>query len=199
MPHQPVPKSVRRSWAALGRGRIMVPLVIVAVALFAAWILLEQLLLSFYHGEVSRVRADLRSLATGLESYRVDQGACPPMTPISAHTSDTQWLRKANGLRQTTISPALTTPVGYRTSLFHDPYSARGVPFAYHTDGSNWLLISPDPDSIYDFDSTAFDFQSTQSYDAIVRWSYDASNGVSSIGDIFREDRQMLPPDRIDH
>jgi type II secretion system protein G len=82
-------------------------LVVVAVLAILAAIAIPNLLEAQIRSKVSRARADMRSLATALESYCVDNGRYPPNV---LH----------EGVR---VAPEmLTTPMAYITSIPHDPF-----------------------------------------------------------------------------
>lgn len=87
-------------------------LIVVAIIAILAAIAVPNFLEAQTRSKVSRARADLRSIATGLESYRVDNSHYPP-TPWS--TGDTSVLR--------VIPNQLSTPIAYISSAsFEDPF-----------------------------------------------------------------------------
>src|SRR5690606_32648303 len=93
--------------------------------------------------EVSRVRMDMRTLTTALESYKLDHGAYPGIAEEAARAGDFP-----NGAGPV---PTLHTPVAYTNSVYTDSFAIKeGETFAYYTDGDGWILISPGPDRIYD-------------------------------------------------
>src|SRR5688572_26440323 len=82
-------------------------LVVVAIISILAAIAIPNFLEAQIRSKVSRARSDLRTLATGLESYAVDQNRYPANFDY-------------NGWRP--APPILTTPVAYITSLPFDPF-----------------------------------------------------------------------------
>ena len=96
-------------------------LIVVAIIAILAAIAVPNFLEAQVRSKVSRCKADMRSLATALESYRIDSTNYPPMF-------DTGWL---NAVWPTDASPPfhsripnyLTTPIAYITSLPHDPFN----------------------------------------------------------------------------
>jgi len=83
-------------------------LIVVAIIAILAAIAVPNFLEAQTRSKVSRVKADMRSIATGLESYAVDYNKYPGF-------ERNIWL--IADLRQ------LTTPVAYMTSLsFYDPF-----------------------------------------------------------------------------
>ncbi|MFW6255454.1 MAG: hypothetical protein ACOC54_01435 [Candidatus Sumerlaeota bacterium] len=114
---------------------------------------------------ISLVRSDLRSIATGLEAYKLDYNIYPPH------------------------QKALTTPVAYLTSVLEDPYSFSGSgPYKYYRAGDeSWILTSPGPDMVEDIDPVEdFEADVPQPSEIILQKSYDPTNGTDSGGDIWR-------------
>lgn len=157
------------------------------------------------HG--NRVRSDLRSLATAIETYKIDQGAYPIATPMeddikSLGNIDNQneldeYLRKYNATGVTRIFSGsdtcngITTPIAYVTSIFPDPFATlNGLPFAYASTPDNWIAYSAGPDSDYDIeDPVGLLIRSETDYDlvrALFPYTYDPTNGSVSNGDVWR-------------
>ncbi len=147
--------------------------------------------------KVSRVKADMRSLATAIEVYRLDHGEWPAMVPLDLTGSNTKWLAKSGGQRLMTVDSGsaeragLTTPVAYLTSVFSDPFAPRGTPYAYYHDREGFILISPGPDEDYDIQdpATVYDGSIPQPSELLVgggSWTYDPTNGMVSNGDVWR-------------
>jgi hypothetical protein len=162
---------------------------------------------------VSRVMNDMRSMATGIESYYVDHDSYPPTRPFTEMSlSASESLRKS-GERLTTVEAGkggvlsgLTTPVAYLGAVPTDPFSAppqrrlvysgrffthswnQGrAPFAYYADAGGWILISPGMDLKYDLDPARdYDSSMTQPSAKLLMKAYDPTNGSESAGDIFR-------------
>jgi len=157
----------------------------------------------------SRVKVDLRSLATALESYALDNGSYPAEHIVADFPAGRRPINlDANSVKtQSTIEPGrgeslfgLTTPISYMTSLFEDPYSSR--PYIYHTDGKGWILISAGPDRRYDIDPIAdYDSSAHQPSPHLLQKTYDPTNGTDSRGDVYRiwnpEDREQLLRGRV--
>jgi hypothetical protein len=155
--------------------------------------------------KISRVKADMRSLASGLESYFVDHGSYPAYTLGLKHGAnsfiDKKWdetffriptFRNNDG----EFFHALTTPLAYITGYFADPFSyVKGASFAYYSVKKNdvwgWIVWSPGEDGEYDMDigsAKAFYDPSIEqpSMDILTRYTYDPTNGTKSDGDVFR-------------
>jgi prepilin-type N-terminal cleavage/methylation domain-containing protein len=133
-------------------------LIVVAIIAILAAIAVPNFLEAQVRSKVSRARSDMRSLATGLESYYIDNNIYPAMTLTRAQSADEglyltsppTTVGRTFRLRQLPNSNinTLTTPVAYITSYFADPFaSVRGTTFRYFTDGSGWILGSWGPDT----------------------------------------------------
>lgn len=137
---------------------------------------------------VSRVKSDMRSMATALEAYFVDNKSYPPMEPMVGHVlfDPVPELTRAHGARLS-VPMGLTTPVAYVTTMFPDLFAPGKAPFAYFADSHGWILFSPGPDRKYDIDPL-YDYDSgvTQPTARLLMKSFDPTNGAVSTGDIFR-------------
>lgn len=90
-------------------------LIVVAIIAILAAIAVPNFLEAQTRSKVSRVKADMRSMATGIEAYLVDNNRLPRTYRTTAHT------RKQ-------INAALTTPIAYLTSVFYDPFNTKEKP-----------------------------------------------------------------------
>lgn len=133
-------------------------LIVVAIIAILAAIAVPNFLEAQVRAKVSRARNDMRSLATGLESYYIDNNTYPAMTLTANQSPDfgfyttppTANFGRTFRLRQTPSANllTLTTPIAYLTSYFADPFaSVRGTTFRYFTDGAGWILGSWGPDN----------------------------------------------------
>jgi len=92
-------------------------LIVVAIIAILAAIAVPNFLEAQMRAKVSRVKNDLRTVATALESYGVDNSKYPP-TPFS--TGDTLVLR--------VVPTRLSTPVSYiSTAGYEDPFLAANL------------------------------------------------------------------------
>jgi len=100
-------------------------LIVVAIIAILAAIAVPNFLEAQVRSKVSRVKADLRTLATGIEAYAVDFNR----TPISNY--EAQNIAPAYGGPWQFFPQygllALTTPVAYLTTLPRDPFAAKGA------------------------------------------------------------------------
>lgn len=109
-------------------------LIVVAIIAILAAIAVPNFLEAQTRSKVSRTKADLRSLATALEAYRVDQNKYPYPTqrdlsfPLNFPRS-TEYARFAAGtmpLPYGVFSEELSTPVAYTTTIFRDVFKEAG-------------------------------------------------------------------------
>jgi hypothetical protein len=75
-------------------------------------------------GQQKATMADMRSLGTCVEAYKIDNGACPGPTP--GHV-DAAWMRE------------LVEPIYIRTLPLEDAW---GNPFVYWCDGEHYRIAS---------------------------------------------------------
>lgn len=165
-------------------------LVVVAIIAILAAIAIPNFLEAQTRAKVSRAKADMRTILTGLEAYRVDSNNYPPCYVFPSRGE---------------LSP-LTTPIAYMTSVpaeVFDPYDAIGFKFPepiydyvrYQYDAPNrilnvndtrsvllpFVLVSVGPDNAQEYlyiNNPVPDF-------SFIEASYDPTNGTVSKGDIF--------------
>jgi hypothetical protein len=134
-----------------------------------------------------RARSDMRSLATGIESYYVDNNAYPPSSEKSPFFKPEAGKKAIPSF----AGPQLTTPISYLRSLYKDPFSDQ-QPFGYVAINNNkekkqgWLLFSPGPDGEYNLDWMQYDPSKPQPSQGLLLQGWDPTNGVMSAGDIWR-------------
>ena len=177
-------------------------LIVVAIISILAAIALPNFLEAQVRAKVARAETDLRTIATGLESYRVDNNNYPPenyQSPFLVDVWGTLAIPNAIKLRP------LTTPVAYLTQLPHDLFDPgddpinQTKPHTYHYAAKNdplhpselffdgkggneeqrycyWVMQSYGPDRGIDKDLPSY-------------WQfprYDPTNGTISIGNVLR-------------
>ncbi|MEQ8818943.1 MAG: prepilin-type N-terminal cleavage/methylation domain-containing protein [Sumerlaeia bacterium] len=189
-------------------------LIVVAIIAILAAIAVPNFLEAQVRAKVSRVKNDLRTIATGLESYRVDTNAYPTDRPVRPVPGDPT-------AAQLTLGFELTTPIAYLSSagIMEDlfrlqradiraaaatlggrerygylnieglPESAPGTTAAVmdtltRRHGS-WRLYSAGPDLYFFEDGTG----TLTDYSEFPVINYDATNGTISFGDIFRDQK----------
>jgi len=86
----------------------------------------------------------------------------------------------------------MTTPIAYLITMFPDPFSPHhSAPYAYYTDGRQYVLFSLGPDTDYDIDPVRdIDFSTTQPSPRLLTLRYDPTNGTGSSGDVWRVSQQ---------
>ena len=179
-------------------------LIVVAIIGILAAIAVPNFLNAQIRAKVARVQSDLKSLATALESYRLDKNAYPHIFPPT-------WMDERYIV--------LTTPVSYMSSIPRDPFNTRPLDVTQGPkDGNNrygnydyWTrlaasgnVIGPNfwssqgsgfPVGKYEWQLRGFGPSTAWIYDLVypaghpqageyVR--YDVSNGVRSNGNIVR-------------
>ncbi|MCX7047516.1 MAG: DUF3352 domain-containing protein [Candidatus Sumerlaeota bacterium] len=188
-----------------GAGGIVLAAMGAPVAVMAA-IAVPNFLEAQLRAKVSRSQADMRSLATALEAYFIDNGAyCPSSADSSFNLYGGAALRHPELARQPTfVRPpqnpsikmmSLTTPVAYITRFPDDPYAPeKDITYSYYSCGSGmksgWILWTPGPDKKYDLTAEnitqLYDSKILQPSDILLKHAYDPTNGTMSGGDLFR-------------
>ncbi|MDX1972127.1 MAG: prepilin-type N-terminal cleavage/methylation domain-containing protein [Candidatus Sumerlaeia bacterium] len=116
-------------------------LIVVAIIAILAAIAVPNFLEAQTRAKVSAAKADMRTLATALEAYRVDNNKyVPTPTRLRSTGLGTDFLEDRWGY--------LTTPVAYITSIYADPFGDKDV------QRSN-ILTTPSKYRTYDY--SAFD------------------------------------------
>ncbi len=141
-------------------------LIVVAIIAILAAIAVPNFLEAQIRSKVSRVHSDLRTIATGLEAYRVDHNHYPEGTdnparypqPIADFLGNrakgyyTLCTRDGNLIAGRDFH-TLTTPVAYATSFPTDPFAEQAAGFmtyCYRPDkehGTGYILTSFGPDA----------------------------------------------------
>ncbi len=177
-------------------------LMVVGIIAILAAIALPNFLEAQTRAKVSRAMSDLRTIATGIESYHVDNNQYPPENwsgPQLVSAYNSQFIPNAIKLQR------VTTPIAYLSSLPPDPFDPGNdpinlvAPHTYHYVAANdpdhpgevvffhgqnpehlnmeWMVQSYGPDLGSDggFNQTYWQFP-----------RYDSTNGTVSIGNILR-------------
>ena len=115
-------------------------LVVVAVIAILAAIAVPNFLEAQVRSKVARVRSDLRTLATGIESYTIDHNR-PPFdgVPGGDHRG---WA---------TVQKGLTTPVAYLTSLLPDVFQDQKMAAAPCAPGTTFFVDANGGRHAYDY------------------------------------------------
>ncbi len=119
-------------------------LIVVAIIAILAAIAVPNFLEAQTRSKVSRAKADLRTLATGIESYRVDFNGYPQANPFN--TSSRRESDLPDPANTKVILERLSTPVAYLTNgLLADPFSSL---FRSGTPNSTTGAIDSPPPSV---------------------------------------------------
>lgn len=190
-------------------------LIVVAIIAILAAIAVPNFLEAQTRSKVSRTKADMRTVALGLETYRVDSNKYPPDFQFDALVPE----RDLSSYLPRLV--VLTTPIAYLTALPEDVFAAASmqrnptlaepyqVPngsgnfvrpytfdyaYRYYPDGRDenegtgiWTLrISRSPNVMWALKSVGPDLNATVLNDiSPAATSYDPTNGTLSAGDIF--------------
>jgi general secretion pathway protein G len=166
-------------------------LIVVAIIGILAAIAVPNFLNAMMRSKIAKAESELRTIATALETYKIDNNIYPP------------WL-DASGVQKNPVNRRLiplTTPVSYMPTVPQDPflYGAPGARLndeqnaAYitydYTDG--WSRINFGGLSILPPQARCCDYKVTSAGpDFTNTWgntvTYQVSNGISSSGDLIR-------------
>jgi len=102
-------------------------LIVVAIIAILAAIAIPNFLAAQTRAKVSRVKAEMRTLGTGLESYYVDENAYPPEYLFAPYPpgSGVQTGDLFEKTRAEATYRHLTTPIAYITSFPVDPFKGK--------------------------------------------------------------------------
>jgi prepilin-type N-terminal cleavage/methylation domain-containing protein len=107
-------------------------LIVVAIIAILAAIAVPNFLEAQTRSKVSRVKADMRSMATALESYVVDNNKYPPpwdYNPTGPGRTSGTFTEIPTGPFHARLPTLLTTPISYITSLTPDPFREKSTDF----------------------------------------------------------------------
>ncbi len=145
--------------------------------------------------KLSDTEEKMRTVATALATYYIDNNAYPLSTNDPAATStsilitgDIAAIIPSDAV-PTFANYSLTTPVAYLHQMPKDPHTSESAPFAYTyiSHPNRWLLWSPGPDGEYEVNWTEFRMDTEwPSPEFLARYSYDPTNGAVSAGDVIR-------------
>ena len=184
-------------------------LIVVAIIAILAAIAVPNFLEAQMRSKVARVKADMRSISLGVESYRIDHTSYPLDSEDWEHNTEATAYPDWDWVLQ-----VITSPVAYMTSIPSDPFVNASLAEGIHTwyltktgygdnrhivtdprhhfypgarDKYEWCLDSPGPDIWWEFDRYFGGFISQYSP---LPWRgdtvyYDPSNGSLSQGDIY--------------
>ena len=193
---------MRRSFSRRAAFTLIELLIVVAIIAILAAIAVPNFLEAQVRSKVSRVSADLRTLATAIESYVVDNNHYPPENWPSPHLVTVLGGQHIPNIMRLT---RLTTPIAYVTSIPTDVFAPHDdpinlmLPHTFHYVSINdplhpgeatfflgqndenrqmmWMLQSVGPDRGSDGVASTTYWQYPR---------YDSTNGTVSVGNILR-------------
>jgi type II secretion system protein G len=166
-------------------------LIVVAIIAILAAIAVPNFLEAQIRSKVARVNADIRSLTSAVESYRVDNNSYPLATRnVGALNTVNQGLGpNARGYHRRTFvrymggpsndSPifSVTSPVAYMSSVPSDPFaSTNGCAYGYYSGRGDIVAAGNESDKF-----------------AWIMWSFGPDRDEASLGQIQSTDGPMLP------
>lgn len=180
-------------------------LIVVAIIAILAAIAVPNFLEAQTRAKVSRVKSDMRTVATGVQSYAIDHNRFPPdfymAPPGTAQPADPPKFRLK-------LITTLTTPISYLTTVgFGDPFMMQNADsadnsFGYFNFQTNWgnlalvpadrhtrtvMLTSWGPSKVNDGAEWIINGMTTLAGGYIgVNRLYDPTNGTVSSGDVAR-------------
>ena len=181
-------------------------LIVVAIIGILAAIAVPNFLNAQVRSKVARVKGEMRSFSTALESYHMDHGRYP--YPILNSYEDTAGIHTVSSIVKALIE--LTTPVAYMTSVdYPDPFFKTGDGFwiqgvaayssyTYVNFKGRWASeftpdVSVDAYALASFGADRYDsggihpvVEAARGQPISLYRIYDASNGTISWGDIVR-------------
>ncbi len=172
-------------------------LIVVAIIAILAAIAIPNFIAAQTRAKVSRVKAEMRTLGTGMESYYVDENAYPPEYLFAPYPPGVDTGEAFERTRAEATYRHLTTPIAYLTSYPKDPFKGqqqsgyRGTPYYWYY---NWQErygrpINPYPGSDCPWYNQPISVILTSigpAYTAAWPMIYDPSNGTVSNGNITR-------------
>lgn len=158
---------------------------------FVVWNSIQGYLPAQTRSIVARAQAEMRQVATALETYHIDNGFYPP-----AETKFRNLGTKENGNFSFGLTPeVLTTPIMHLFVLPLDPFNIETMdqeyrPYGYATDGECWILFSHGPDKQQTLVLRSMEIvrllRDGENKEALNPFTYDPTNGTKSPGDLWR-------------
>lgn len=189
-------------------------LIVVAIIAILAAIAVPNFLEAQTRAKVARNKADMRSEATALETYRVDNNAYPPAWEYWPDGPGRVWgtfTEIPGGPFHSRMTGYITSPIAYMSSIPKDPFATKlagtlaevslrhiytNLPYSmvnYPTAGNfvnakqlagEWFFYSVGPDKDWTNTPGNMSYSSRRVYR-----DYDATNGTLSLGNIFRSQK----------
>ncbi len=170
-------------------------LIVVAIIAILAAIAVPNFLEAQTRAKITRVRTDLRTLATAMETYFTDNSAYPPDYDSGEFgvTPNNEYMTYAS--LTTPIAYLSTIPTDYFLEKMQESITGKPTPYFQFNGGNRanfygssikWLMSSPGPDLR---DNVMWG----QDWRRMHEVSYDPTNGTKSSGDIGRSNVTAYP------
>lgn len=98
-------------------------LIVVAIIAILAAIAIPNFLQAQVRAKIARVKADMRTIATGLETYAVDHNEYPFCSAIAKGSGAIEFKNSNYSCQHKFVSAVMTTPVAYLSSIPLDPFA----------------------------------------------------------------------------
>jgi len=164
-------------------------LIVVAIIGILAAIAIPNFLQAQVRAKYARAKADMRTLATALETYRVDHNEYPYFYlyrweyPESAQPPSAEYGTLEQNLYELKV---ITTPIAYTSSIGKDPFGQRGMPFDVPYDYTSFKAFARANfimgDSVWNARYTLRSRGPNQLMESMV--PYDPTNGTVSDGTV---------------
>jgi prepilin-type N-terminal cleavage/methylation domain-containing protein len=189
-------------------------LIVVAIIAILAAIAVPNFLEAQTRAKVARVKTDMRTFATAIEAYTVDNSKPPREQNTTFYTATDQIQNQVGTLVNVAgiMWNGISTPIAYITVARHidifqdknvnppldeqyftynDVYTRSQFPAVVPTGGSNFWRAAPEFYGAWRMLSVGPDrsFDNTGSSTPSVQLAYDATNGTVSRGNIFRSQK----------
>jgi type II secretion system protein G len=175
-------------------------LIVVAIIAIVAAIAVPNFLEAQTRSKIARAKADMATIATALEAYRVDNNDYPP-------DWDSGLYGVTGLLGEWKTYASLSTPVAFISAGPHDPFNTKFMDqgdyfYEYYAEdavikfqdawystwrsrGIHWF--------VYSFGPNIMNEALAQDQELAVRRSYDPTNGTTSSGDLGRSSAGVVP------
>lgn len=193
-------------------------LIVVAIIAILAAIAVPNFLEAQTRAKVSRAKADMRSVATAIEAYRVDHNNYPLAAELGDPTAP--MINGTEEVIESLVPYSITTPIAYITALPRDPFPPKdegaggeSKDHSFHYLDRKTSQVRGEPDVIDEYHEKLYGYQ----LNSIAWWmftlgpdlqhdenldgtepeyeaaAYDPTNGTISNGDIFMFQGRGLP------
>jgi type II secretory pathway pseudopilin PulG len=145
--------------------------------------------------KVSRARANMITLSTAIETYRLDHGAYPPWTSDPSlqapfhSTGDEPTFRRIESEGFARFYESLLAPIDAHSDPYDDADEPGGFAYWSASDEGPWILISRGPDGDFDLNLDVVRRAlegSPPRIEDLSGFTYDPTNGIASSGDVWR-------------